>query len=130
MIVTGVAMKTSDVDKIRKELKELTERRNESLGSFNDNHIGIGRFVTGSSPWEKHKNGDELLLVTDGEVQIEVLENSSQSWRETLKQGQLFTVPMGKWHQLTAEDDVTIIYISPPDEGAERLTAHPMKKNI
>jgi len=120
-------MKKFNVQKAREELALLAERRNDALGPFNDNSIGIGRFISGSSPWERHNNGDELLLVTDGEVQIEVLEEDGSSWRERLEQGQLFAVPKGKWHQLTAKDNVTILYISPPEEGVERQREHPLE---
>lgn len=85
-------MKTHDITSIRKAFAELSTRANESLGSFDQSSIGIGRYVAGSSPWERHNNGDELLLVTDGAVQIEVL-----------KEGSLFVVPKGKWHQLNCD---------------------------
>ena len=118
-------MKSFDVSAAREALKQLAERRNDGLGAFNDNAIGIGRFVTGSSPWEKHDNGDELLFVTDGAVQIEVLSENGDSWIEQLEEGSLFSVPKGKWHQLRADSNVTIMYISPPEDGAERQREHP-----
>ena len=117
-------MKIYDITSIREAFTKLTQRANESLGSCNESSIGIGRYVTGSSPWEKHNNGDELLLVTDGDVQIEVLEPGG-SFQAELKQGSLFVVPSGKWHQLTAEDNVNIFYLSPSEEGVERQREHP-----
>jgi len=119
-------MKKYDISSIREAFAALTQRTNESLGFFNEWSIGIGRYVAGSSPWEKHNNGDELLLVTDGEVQIEVLEHSGDSWTELLAHGSLFVVPKGKWHQLTATDNVNILYISPSEHGAERKREHPI----
>jgi mannose-6-phosphate isomerase-like protein (cupin superfamily) len=120
-------MNKYDVAKIRSTFDSLSERANEPLGKFNDCAIGIGRFIPGSSPWEKHTNGDELLLVTDGEVEIEVLEDSGESWRETLEKGSLFVVPKGKWHQLTAKDNISILYVSPNEDGAERMREHPLQ---
>ncbi|HJN49887.1 MAG TPA: cupin domain-containing protein [Pseudomonadales bacterium] len=119
-------MKKYDVAGIREAFTALSQRSNESLGSFDDGSIGIGRFVAGSSPWEKHNNGDELLLVTDGEVQIEVLESPVDSWTELLEEGSLFVVPKGHWHQLTATDNVNILYISPSEDGVERKREHPI----
>jgi mannose-6-phosphate isomerase-like protein (cupin superfamily) len=113
-------MKKHDVTRIREAFAALSRRANESLGSFDESSIGIGRYVAGSSPWEKHNNGDELLLVTDGEVQIEVLEASGVSYKEQLKEGSLFVVPKGKWHRLTATDNVNILYVSPGEDGVER----------
>ncbi len=119
-------MMKHDVASIREAFAALSQRANESLGSFDEGSIGVGRYVAGSSPWEKHNNGDELLLVTDGEVQIEVLEPSGNSWTELLEEGSLFVVPKGKWHQLTATDNVNILYISPSEDGVERKREHPV----
>ena len=118
-------MKNYDVTRIREAFARLSQRANESLGAFDESSIGIGRFVAGSSPWEKHNNGDELLLVTDGYVDIELLDASGKSRKEQLKEGSLFVVPKGKWHQLTATDYVNILYISPSEDGVERKREHP-----
>ena len=121
-------MKRHDVASVREAFTALSQRANESLGSFDESLIGIGRYVAGSSPWEKHHNGDELLFVTDGEVLIEVLEDSGSSWTERLTEGSLFVVPRGKWHQLTASENVNILYISPSEDGAERKQEHPIRE--
>lgn len=120
-------MNSKDVASIRKGFAALSQRANESLGSFDKSSIGIGRYVPGSSPWERHNNGDELLYVTDGHVQIEVLNDSGKSSIEQLVEGSLFVVPRGKWHQLTAADNVNILYVSPSEEGVERQREHPFE---
>ena len=119
-------MKKYDVAGIRQAFAALSQRANESMGSFDEGSVGVGRYVAGASPWEKHSNGDELLLVTDGEVRIEVLEPSGDSWTDLLEEGTLFIVPRGKWHQLTAADNVNILYISPGEDGVERRREHPI----
>ena len=119
-------MTAKDVAAIRQGFAALSQRSNESLGTFNESSIGIGRYVPGASPWERHNNGDELLYVTDGGVQIEVLEGSGESLVENLLEGSLFVIPRGKWHQLTATDNVTILYISPGENGVERQSEHPL----
>jgi mannose-6-phosphate isomerase-like protein (cupin superfamily) len=122
-------MKNYDVTRIREAFATLSQRANESLGAFDESSVGIGRYVAGSSPWEKHNNGDELLLVIDGCVDIEVLDSSGNSRKEQLKEGSLFVVPKGKWHQLTATDYVNILYISPSEDGAERKQEHPFHES-
>jgi len=119
-------MNAKDVAAIREGFASLDKRANESLGAFDAGSIGIGRYIPGASPWEKHTNGDELLYVTDGEVRIEVLGDSGDSTIEQLKAGALFVVPQGKWHQLTAEDNVNILYISPNEDGVFRQREHPL----
>jgi mannose-6-phosphate isomerase-like protein (cupin superfamily) len=118
-------MKTYDVGRLRDQFGKLTKRANEQLGSFDADTVGIGRYVPGSSPWERHNNGDELLLVTDGEVQIEILERDGGSRKELLSEGNLFVVPRGLWHQLTASAPVNILYVSPGEDGVERTREHP-----
>ena len=117
-------MEARDITAIRDRFRSLDARANESLGSFDNSNIGIGRYVPGASPWERHNNGDELLLVLDGMVHIEVLGDDS-SFRTTLSEGSLFTVPRGRWHQLVAEAPVHILYISPSEDGVERTRSHP-----
>lgn len=114
-----------DLNAIRSRFDELAERANEALGTYDDSHLGLGRYVTGTSPWERHSNGDELLLVTDGELGVEVLDDDGTSQHFTVMEGGLFVVPRGKWHQLTLGDNANILYASPGEEGAERTREHP-----
>lgn len=104
------------------EFQSLT-RANRRLGHHNDNSVGLGRY-SGQSPWERHTNGDELLYVVDGEVDVEAL-TDAEPFRGTLRAGSLFLVPKGVWHQLTARPSATIFFVSPPDEGAERTREDP-----
>lgn len=117
-------MEPRDIAAIRNRFRGLDSRANESLGSYDDANVGIGRYVPGASPWERHNNGDELLLILDGSVQIEVLDEQS-STRTNLPEGTLFVVPRGRWHQLVAEAPVHILYVSPSEEGVERTRDHP-----
>jgi len=118
-------MNSYDVKSIRARFSRLSERANETLGSFNDSSLGIGRYIKGSSPWERHTNGDELLFVTDGEIDVEILDDDGISSQITIGEGGLFVVPQGKWHQLTAKDNVNILFASPSEDGAERTREHP-----
>jgi mannose-6-phosphate isomerase-like protein (cupin superfamily) len=113
---------------MRERFSTLSERANESLGSYGSSTLGIGRYVPGTSPWEKHTNGDELLYVTDGRVSLEVLEDDGSSRTFQIGEGQLFVVPKGRWHQLTATDNVNIVFASPSEDGAERTRQHPLAK--
>jgi mannose-6-phosphate isomerase-like protein (cupin superfamily) len=73
-------------------------------------------------------NGDELLYVTDGQVSVEVLEADGSSRTFEVGESQLFVVPTGKWHQLTATDNVNIMFASPSEDGAERTREHPFNR--
>ena len=91
------------------------------MGSYNDSTLGIGRYVAGKSPWERHTNGDELLLVTDGYVDIEVLEGDGSSNQIRIDEGSLFVVPKGKWHQITAPTMPTSYTRAPARTGLSEL---------
>jgi len=122
-------MKVQDVSKARSQLNTRATRANEGLGTFDADNIGIGRYIPGSSPWERHRNGDELLFITDGEVRIEILEDDGRSRVELLREGSLFVVPKGLWHQLTASTNVNILYISPSEDCADRTREHPLGRD-
>ena len=118
-------MQVYDVKSIRERFGTLTERANEALGSYDGSMLGIGRYIPGTSPWEKHTNGDELLYVVDGYVSVEILEDDGSSESFEIGDGELIVIPSGKWHQLTATDGVNIMFASPPEDGAERTREHP-----
>jgi mannose-6-phosphate isomerase-like protein (cupin superfamily) len=121
-----IPMKVQDLATALAELQTLADSRgraNKALGAFNEYSLGMGRY-TGTSPWERHLNGDELLYVLDGDVTITVLTDGAPL-EESLRAGSLFVVPRGLWHQLDAHPAVCILYASPGAEGAERTRDDP-----
>ena len=115
-------MQIVELNATLREFVSLT-RANRSLGNHNEDNVGLGRY-SGQSPWERHTNGDELLYVVDGEVEIEALRDDA-TVRGTLRAGSLFVVPNGVWHRLTGQPSVTILFVSPPETGAERTREDP-----
>jgi quercetin dioxygenase-like cupin family protein len=75
-----------------------------------------GRF-RGLSPWERHRNGDELLHVLEGEVEITVLSDAGPVQR-TVRQGNIFVCPRGLWHRQHARDFVTMLSATPGPSDA------------
>jgi quercetin dioxygenase-like cupin family protein len=65
--------------------------------SFNRGSTWVGRF-RGTSPWERHPDGDELLHVLEGDVHVVVLKARGQT-RVKLTAGSMFVVPRGLWHR-------------------------------
>jgi quercetin dioxygenase-like cupin family protein len=72
---------------------------------FNGGMISVGRF-SGQSPWERHPDGDELVHVLDGEVEITVLAEAGPL-HTTVRAGSVFIVPKGLWHRQLARQSVT-----------------------
>ncbi len=71
---------------------------------FNGGMISVGRF-SGQSPWERHPDGDELVRVLAGEVEITVLAEAGPL-HTTVRAGSVFIVPGGLWHRQLARQSV------------------------
>jgi len=72
--------------------------------AFNGGMISVGRF-SGQSPWERHPDGDELVHVLEGDVEITVLSDDGPV-RATVAAGCVFIVPRGHWHRQLARQAV------------------------
>lgn len=81
------------------------------LAPFNQCMLGVVRF-SGQTPWECHPDGDELLHVLDGEVQVELLTESGTVCR-TVGRGSAFVVPRGLWHRQSTGPVVTLLFATP-----------------
>lgn len=75
------------------------------LGTQGVNNLWLGRFgpesVGKRSPWERHPDGEELLHVLKGAVEVTLLLESGPATRQ-LDAGSIFLVPAGVWHCHTA----------------------------
>jgi PhnB protein len=69
---------------------------------------------TGQTPWERHPDGDELLLALDGELDITTLTDDGAVTRK-LRAGEAFVCPRGLWHRQFAEKSVSMLYGTPID---------------
>lgn len=81
------------------------------LGQFNQCLLNVMRF-SGLTPWELHIEGDELLHVLDGEVELTIL-TEDQKVQKTIRAGQVFIVPRGVWHRQFARELVTALFATP-----------------
>jgi len=95
------------------------------LGAYRDGGIFAGSF-DGNSEWERHRNGDEIVHILDGETEIEIVtEDGPQVLHMTA--GMLVVVPRGCWHRFHAPRGVTLMTVTPQptdhstaeDPGAE-----------
>ena len=83
------------------------------LAPFNQCMLGVVRFC-GRTPWERHPDGDELLHVLEGAVEVTVLADSGPS-DTTVAAGSIFVVPRGLWHRQTAASPVTLLFATAAD---------------
>lgn len=81
------------------------------LASYRDGAIFIAKFA-GTSAWERHPQGDEIVQVLDGETTLRLLtDQGCQSL--SLKRGTMVIVPQHTWHQFVAPDGVCLMTATP-----------------
>jgi len=75
------------------------------IGKQGPNSLWLARFGAGvigqRSPWERHPDGEELLHVLEGAVEVTLLLDSGPVSMQ-LVAGSIFVVPTGVWHSHTA----------------------------
>lgn len=99
---------------LREAVKDLPAAELKRLGSLDRATIGVFRF-SGRAPWERHPDGDELILVLDGGGEITVLtdEEGADPIHAELRPGRLFVCPRGLWHRPVATPSMTALYVTP-----------------
>src|SRR5258707_2403638 len=79
---------------------------------------------TGLTPWERHPDGDELLLALDGEVEVTTLTDDGPVTRK-LRAGEAFVCPQGLWHRQFAGKSVSMLYGTPIETSEISMTDDP-----
>ena len=88
------------------------------VADYRDGGIFTGGF-SGTSQWERHPNGDEIVQILDGSVTL-TLKDGNKVETVDLKAGMLAIVPQNTWHQFNAPDGVTLMTTTPqPTEHIE-----------
>ncbi len=88
------------------------------LTKYRDSMISAGGF-SGTSQWERHPNGDEIVQILKGKTTVTLLTKEGQE-THALKAGMFIVVPQNTWHQFNAPDGVTLMTTTPqPTEHIE-----------
>lgn len=81
------------------------------IGRLEDRLLGVMRF-SGTTPWERHPDGDEFLHVLDGEVAVTVLTDDGPV-DVAVPAGSVFVCPRGLWHRQTPKVAATVFFATP-----------------
>ena len=79
---------------------------------------------TGLTPWERHPDGDELLLALDGELEVTTLTDDGPVTRK-LRAGEAFVCPQGLWHRQFAAKSVSMLYGTPIETSENSMADDP-----
>ena len=105
----------SKVNYLKNRTPETTEAESKDafllLSEYRNGGIYIAHYC-GSSEWERHPNGDEIVQVIEGETVLVLLEKNQQIVH-TLITGQLFVVPKGIWHRFESPKGVKVMTVTP-----------------
>lgn len=85
--------------------------------------VGLMRF-SGESPWERHPDGDELLHVIEGAVDVTVLTDDGPT-EIALDAGSVFVCPKGLWHRQRPRPSVTLLFGTPTEHGEATFADDP-----
>jgi len=90
------------------------------LSEYRDGAIFITHYA-GHSEWERHPNGDEVVLVVDGETTL-FLFRAGEEVPNVLRRGELLVVPRNTWHRFESPRGVKVLTVTPQptDHSIER----------
>jgi quercetin dioxygenase-like cupin family protein len=108
---------------LREEVQQLSGYANRHLGSLDKATIMVTKFA-GLAPWERHPDGDELIVVLEGGGDITVLTESGPVTSE-LRPGCLFVCPKGLWHRAHAQPAMVALYVTPLGGGEHSFADDP-----
>jgi mannose-6-phosphate isomerase-like protein (cupin superfamily) len=87
------------------------ERAFAEVAPISDGAIYVGHY-SGSSEWERHAGGDELVMVLEGTTTVVLLARSVEE-RVCLAESELLVVPAGTWHRFENSEQLKILTVTP-----------------
>jgi mannose-6-phosphate isomerase-like protein (cupin superfamily) len=96
------------------------ERAFAEVAPISDGAIYVGHY-SGSSEWERHTGGDELVMVLQGTTTVVLLAGSAEE-RVFLAESELLVVPAATWHRFENSEKLKILTVTPQptDHRVER----------
>lgn len=87
--------------------------------------LSVFDYTTTWAYWERHPDGDELVYVLSGSVEL-VSENDRQRHTASLRAGQAAIVPAGTWHRALVHAPVQILFVTPTPARTQQRPATPI----
>ena len=82
-----------------------------TLAAYRDGGIFATHF-RGSSGWERHPQGDEVVQILEGATRFDILVDEVLQSLE-LSAGMLVVVPQGCWHRFESASGVKVLTVTP-----------------
>ena len=81
------------------------------LSDYRDGAIFITHY-SGSTEWERHSVGDEIVLVVEGQTTLILLADGRETPNE-LREGEFFVVPRNVWHRFETPVAMKVWSVTP-----------------
>jgi uncharacterized cupin superfamily protein len=90
------------------------------VSDYRDGGVFVAHWA-GCSEWERHRAGDEIVMVFGGRTTIFFLTDDGEH-AAPLGAGDMVVVPQGTWHRFETPDAVQLLSVTPQptDHNAER----------
>jgi uncharacterized cupin superfamily protein len=82
-----------------------------AVSPYRDGSIYVGHY-SGSSEWERHASGDEIVLVLEGTTTVVLLGAGSEQHVQ-LAAAELVVVPKGMWHRFETSQSLKVVSVTP-----------------
>lgn len=96
------------------------------LSEVNDQYVKIAKIKGEDIPWHNHKNEDELFYIIDGELLMEIEDKPIF----TMTQGDLYVVPKGINHRVSATEECSVMLIETKSTKHTGDIVSPITKSI
>ena len=81
------------------------------LADYRDGAIFISHWA-GTSEWERHPVGDEIVMIVDGATTLTMLVDGEERAHK-MGAGELVVVPQGTWHRFDTPVEVKVLTVTP-----------------
>jgi mannose-6-phosphate isomerase-like protein (cupin superfamily) len=81
------------------------------VAPYRDGAVYVG-YYSGSSEWERHPNGEEIVMALEGTTTITLLKSTGHE-KIFLAEKELVVVPVGVWHRFEGSDRLKVLTITP-----------------
>jgi mannose-6-phosphate isomerase-like protein (cupin superfamily) len=82
-----------------------------SVAEYRDGAIFTTKF-TGEGGWERHRNGEEVVYIIDGDTTVHLMTEGGPETLELLA-GMIAIVPQAAWHRFSSPNGVTLMTVTP-----------------
>jgi len=102
-------------------LEPSTIKWADTVAEYRDGGIYVVHYA-GSSPWERHSQGDEFVMVVEGATTM-TLFIDGEDRSVPLTTSQFVVVPGGVWHRFDTPEAAKIMTITP--QPTDHMLEHP-----